>query len=668
MEVDEEEEIDHTILSKVPRTSEQRAIIQRRVSQLTKAQERRRVLWTGPPDLVDLDHNASLPARNMNCIDLAIDETVWRKMREARLDAADIVVESDPAKVREYIGGLSLKGPEDDPSASTAAAPPLALVLSNEKPSYIGVGNSGKAVDIEPLSAIPYLEMPGNRGWMANNMQSALTIDWAPQRHKTGPKNIGTICTDYIAVGGLDVGSEGIASMNQVYLERDRQPKPGAIQIWALRTDPMSKQTTPEESCKLDMLVLHRFGRCIKLKWCPISIAHHNEPTDGKIRIIGYLAAIFGDGYLRVCAVPVPDQLRKDADPRTAVLSMQWPQTSLLHVRAPRGIFTSIDWACADLIAAATSKGTLIVWPLRVGASTTSSTSTSTSTSTTAVIPIFNQTVHTGPISSVHALCMAFGGPSSSYSTDNDQTDKFTKISTAHVQMFSIGSDGRLQKILLGLPMRQRYPLMRFPGRLYASAKYWKTQSFLISDAVNNMRVFAEPAMIRMGDPVGCSLATHYLHSTETTSSESERHAAGQWNSDIDLNIVNCFHSDGTMLQVATSEFHPFAAMVAASGQVAIQNIECTKDSRRASIMHRIVYELAWDDGAERLVCYRGRPLMHVPTKRGASINQFALFPPQVSVQACAWSRNPLSSAWMASAGAGGLLRIENVSTMPSCI
>ncbi|KAJ2395816.1 hypothetical protein GGI23_004160 [Coemansia sp. RSA 2559] len=667
-EEDEEEEewLDHPRAPDVPRASEQRAIIQRKVSQTTKAQERRRVLWTGPPDLLDLGRNDPLPARNANCIDLATDETVWSTLRETQLAAADIALESDVSVVREYIGGHHSagndKGAGDDPPTAS-----LSVVFRGESSN----SSNSRVVEIDPLCAVRLCETPGNRGWIANTRQSVLSIDWAPQRHKESPRDTGTICTDYIAVGGLDARSEGAASIGQAYLERDRQPKPGAIQIWAVRTDPMTKQPTMAESCRLDMLLLHTFGRCIMLKWCPISIPQNVEVAGSKVRTIGFLAAIFGDGYLRVCAVPQPCLLRPDADlGASAPVAMYWSQaSSLLQVRAPHGIFTSIDWACADLLAACTSKGAITVWPLkgegREEGGEGRGEALRQRNSASAPYPILNHAAHSGPVSSIHALCVAY----KSSGSDKPDENAFTKISAANVQVFSIGSDGRLQRMFLGLPMRQQYPLMRFPVRLYTGSEYWKTHSFLIPDVNNNVRVLAESVLTHLADPIGSSLIDHYCHDSAaaTQGSSIQGGKTALWNSDVDWNIVNCHHLDSTLLQVSASEFHPFAAIVGADGQATVQNIESAKDVRRASIMRRLAYSLEWDHAAERLVCYSGRCLYHVPSKKGA-VGPFNVFPPQVAVQACAWSKNPLSSAWMASAGAGGFLRIENVSRMPTCI
>ncbi|KAJ2090173.1 hypothetical protein IW138_002805 [Coemansia sp. RSA 986] len=630
-----------------------RAAIQRKVSTLTKTQEKRRCIWSGPPDLLDLGRKDPLPTRSTNCIDLATDEAVWNTLRETQPAVADIDLEPNALKVREYIGGINFA----EADKSTEAAAPLSLVLSDKSPEYQGSDNTGEIVEIDPLCAAHRFETPGNRGWIANVKQSVLSIDWAPQRHQQGPRDTGTINTDYIAVGGLGVGSEGTDSMSQLYLERDKHPKPGAIQIWAVHTDPMTKQATKEESCKLDMLLLHTFGRCLMLKWCPISIPQ-SETETGNVKLIGYLAAIFGDGYLRVCAVPHPHFLRKDTSPSSIAVSMYWPrEKSLLQVRAPRGIFTSIDWACADLVVACTSKGAITVWPL--GPCVTDG--SPHKEKDTNVYPILNQTAHSGPISLVNAISVAYLSPLS-----NRQAE-FTKISVANVQIFTTGSDGRLYRTLLGLQSRQRHPLMRFPGRMYSGAVFWPTRSFLLPDINNSARIFNESVLTQLTDPVGVSLLDHYSYDPDADVVSVKRRADQNvlpWNSDLDLHIVNCYHFDSTLLQMASSEFHSFVAMVSANGQVVLQNAEYSRFTRRGSIFHRIVYELAWDHEAERLVCYRGWCFCNLPVKKGMA-GEFGIFPVQVAVQACAWSRNPLSSAWMASAGANGLLRIENVSRLP---
>ncbi|KAJ2655856.1 hypothetical protein IWW48_005329 [Coemansia sp. RSA 1200] len=603
-----------------------------------KHDDRRRCLWSGPPGLADLDEPVD-PARCAGCIDLGTDEDVWKSMRQTSVALGDIELETDAANVRLHVGSSG---------GDTADAAALAVVLGRTRDDGRQAGGPDRELELElePLGTPHRFTAPGgSRGWIGSTGMAVTSVDWAPRQRNT--ECLGT-CTDYIAVGGLDAGAttSGAAATSiagQTYLERDKQPRPGAIQIWTTHIDPRSKQSTPDESCRLAALLLHTFGRCLMLKWCPISIpAAEGGCSEGAAAagIVGFLAAIFGDGYLRVCAVPDAHLLCTDAN--TDAAAMRWPRKPLLEVRAPHGIFTSLDWACSDIVVASTSKGAVTAWLVGHGANTAA--------------PILNHPAHAGPIPTTAAFSTVAAAQSGS-----NTAGCFTRVSAAAIQVISTGCDGKMQRLLLALPMRKRYSLIRSPGRLGTCALFWATRSVLFPDFANSVRALRTPAMAHTPDPAGRAVLGYYGGSDTTIGSDA---GAAAWNSGVDWHATDCYHSTGSVLQIASSEFHPFAAIAGANGKLAVQNVETSVRTKRMGSMHRLVYSLVWDSQNDRLLCRSGWCFPNLPAKRGPSNSDFAIFPPQVAVHCCAWSRNPLTSAWLASAGASGLLRIESASRL----
>ncbi|KAJ2506543.1 hypothetical protein GGI11_006631 [Coemansia sp. RSA 2049] len=611
-----------------------------------KHDDRRRCLWSGPPGLADLDEPAD-PARYAGCIDLGTDEDVWRSMRQTTVSLRDVELETDAAKVRLHVGGT---GTDD-------AAAALAVVLGCASDDGRQTGAPDQELELEPLGTPRRFTAPGgSRGWIGNTGMAVTSVDWAPRQRNPGALST---CTDHIAVGGLDAGAAASTSTaaatsitDQTYLERDKQPRPGAIQIWATSIDPRSRQAAaPDESCRLATLLLHTFGRCLMLKWCPISTpaaaGGYSEGAEAAAGIVGFLAAIFGDGYLRVCAVPDSHFLLHTGASADAV-AMRWPRKPLLEVRAPHGIFTSLDWACSDIVVASTSKGAVTAWLVGHGADA-------------AAAPILNHPAHAGPVPTTAAFSTAAAAAQSGSST---AAGCFTRVSAAAVQVISTGCDGKMQRLLLALPMRKRYSLIRSPGRLGTCALFWATRSVLFPDFANSVRALRTPAMAQTPDPAGRAVLGYYGSSDTTTTAVGSDAGAAAWNSGVDWHASDCYHATGSVLQIAASEFHPFAAIAATNGKLAVQNIETAVRTKRMGSMHRLVYSLVWDSRNDRLLCRPGWCFPNLPAKRGPSNSDFALFPPQVAVHCCAWSRNPLTSAWLASAGAAGLLRIEAASRL----
>ncbi|KAI9503440.1 hypothetical protein GGI25_001870 [Coemansia spiralis] len=410
--------------------------------------------------------------------------------------------------------------------------------LTHHEP--IGAPLLGLMVDGAKLAIKPFTARSNDcRRHIANTGLCVTTMDWTQG--------------DYLAVGGT-TGSP----LGQIYTEREKRP--GCVQIWHMDA----------QHCALKTALVHAFGRCLMLRWCPIT----------GTQVVGLLAAVFGDGFLRVIAVPHTQ----------GAAAIEWPR-SLVEVRAPHGIFTSIDWIGIDHIVAGTSRGAVTVWPV-IGSPH----------------PVLNHRMHQGAVTMVHAHCVA---PS---------TVGFTKISLSQIHIFSTGCDGRIDRVSLGMPLRQRHPLVRVPSGVRATAVFWP-DSFVFVDADNNVRQFS--GLLATGEPH----SPHILHGV------------------------------GSIHYIAASLFHPFIAVAMGDGQLVVLNMEAKK--KRGAPVHRVVFELQQqEDGM--VVCGEGG--MRRPEQPLGKNLEFAVFPQMVGVQACAWSRDPDSAHWVAAATAGGLLRIDDVS------
>ncbi|QRV99561.1 WD domain, G-beta repeat protein [Ceratobasidium sp. AG-Ba] len=141
------------------------------------------------------------------------------------------------------------------------------------------------------------------------------------------------------------------------------QPPPAApdqftkstIQIW--RFGPKSvEDRSPSVSCVFVICLDSQPARMVK--WCPL-------PTDdacneGELRKLGILAGLFGDGSVRIYAIPEPDKKLVDSSP--AYIRLTRP---LVCLTLPDARFTCFDWANSEVMALGCSNGHIAVYNLK---------------------------------------------------------------------------------------------------------------------------------------------------------------------------------------------------------------------------------------------------------------------------------------------------------------
>ncbi|KAF8468964.1 hypothetical protein BDZ91DRAFT_792740 [Kalaharituber pfeilii] len=182
----------------------------------------------------------------------------------------------------------------------------------------------------------------GRAGHMLNAGGHVVGMDWAPNR----PNGF-----QYLAIS--------IKSPHQTVPEKSldvphayaRRPGPAHIQIWRVPAD--SARGTVAGKPSLALIICHEWGVVQSLKWCPIP-KKIEDPTE-----IGHLAAVFGDGAVRVIQVCFQEE---DVDKETSFARITKP---LFEGNLPDTLCTCLAWLSTHEIAAGCSNGFAAVWDIR---------------------------------------------------------------------------------------------------------------------------------------------------------------------------------------------------------------------------------------------------------------------------------------------------------------
>ncbi|KAJ2849793.1 hypothetical protein IWW36_002378 [Coemansia brasiliensis] len=632
--------------------------------------------WSGPSE----DQRLINPAY----IDFGLDEAVWSDLQSIRIKSPLMAAETAADVVLKHL-----------PQLADSSSDIITLTMySGKEPS-----DTDPELQLKPLNAHELSE--DRAGFIANVGEHIPAIDWRPVLPSTNSEFI-----DYIATSSLGPKTAGSASLGVALSKRVKEPGPGSILIWRLIT-----AKDQRSQCQMDMALLHRFGHCLAIKWCPLSIPTSAlEPSEWPV--IGILAAIFGDGHLRVLAVPEPDAVRRNhqsalavpgADPACQPAFVHWlPENSLVDIKAPHGVFTSLDWVCSDVVVAGTSRGNLMAWDIK-GAIQTQfnnsqiiakgswpySISGLTSQQSTLhaklqqPIPIINHLLHNGDVHSISVFC---SGSALDAKFDTYRSARgFLCVGISDLQVLTLGMDGRYRQIVLQTPVRQNAAI-EFPSRrVPAGICYWIYGTCVYSELDKFLRMHHERIMSASYNPWirSTAKAGRFVDfREEAVMPSSGSHGVPEdahltWNLSQDrpslfVNKLGC-----PTLDMAASDMHPYVAVAKNDGELMIANL-CIAKGRRVPTPHsRVIYTLQCynnmttqqqqqdaEDGDDEVVkyAYRARSCIEKRPSGGPKLSwQYNLYMPQVSVLKCAWSRNPNSFSWIASSNANGILRIEDV-------
>ncbi|KAJ2498184.1 hypothetical protein GGH96_004495 [Coemansia sp. RSA 1972] len=563
---------------------------------------------------------------NPTYVDVGLDERTWSALRAIYMDPAAIKVESSLDVVAKHLSC------QQEPDCLSVT------LLHGDAPSV-----SDPVLQLQP--SIVHGLAEENSGFMVNTNESITSIDWAPQLESPGSATV-----DYVATGSLGPGVVGSKAMGVQLSKRVKEPVPGAIQIWRLATAPRKSE------CRLGLALLHTFGRCLGLKWCPVSF--EDGPT------VGILAAIFGDGHLRVCVVPECSIVSADGP-----AYVHWPEQSVVDIRAPHGIFTALNWASADVLVAGTSRGCLMAWDIGAAIQAQHASVSSDSSAwpynmpaldhnsifDTQLIPMINHQVHDEAFRAIDVCCSG-SVPENTFET-NRNTRGFKPVSLSDLHVLTLGVDGRFRQVLLQFPTRVSVPLEYPSRRTPVGVAFWFYGTCMYSENDKGLRLLHEPVLSTPRDPW---MRSTFESGRQMRSAGLPTGDAQPWNQGMERPSMYAAKIECPTLALSVSDMHPYAGIAKSDGELMIANM-CIADLPRYSApQSRSLYTVQCASSDEHFV-YAGRSALEARprgSKRPAWL--YNVYMPQVSIIACAWSRNPQSFTWIASASANGVLRIES--------
>ncbi|KAJ2077944.1 hypothetical protein H4R24_004807 [Coemansia sp. RSA 988] len=578
-------------------------------------------LWMGPSAQGATEHI------NPNYIDIGLDSNTWSWLRSVRVDADSVVILSSAAV------GRSPNAAEAENMAVTAT------MGGADHPQHM------RRLDVHQLAG-------PTPGWAVNTGEHVAALDWAPA---APPGN----SIDYLASAGM--GQTPAGGLGTLLTRRERTPQPGSICLWRIAT-----QASPP-TCRLDMQLSHTFGPCLALRWCPVGINPANTTMPGA-PVVGVLAAVFGDGMLRVLPVPVPNSLRQQqatlslpADDLDVLpvdpVRMQWPEVSLAELRPLKGVVTALTWATSDILVAGTSRGVLMVWELSgvVCAQQqkhnghpwhyTQLSNYSATSQTPNSAPIVCQQLHFGPIVSVSTYICGSSAETPFAQGRDDQG--FRRVSPTDVQIVTLGADGRLRQTHLALPTRLSVPLASIVRSTSIGCVYWPMGTCLFVEKnlriLNNVLEISDDPWLSRDSSTVTAAATHH------------------WNQLSDHSSHHILQLECPLMNVGVSDMHGYLALARSDGTLVLTNL-LSFGLRGITLHSRVIYRVLSNKDSGLVWLPRESPQPRPPGVIKTTSTVFNLYPPEIAVITAVWSRNPKSAHWIATTSACGILRIEDVS------
>ncbi|KAJ2343280.1 hypothetical protein IWW50_006133 [Coemansia erecta] len=277
----------------------------------------------------------------------------------------------------------------------------------------------------------------------------------------------------------------------------------------------------------------------------------------------------------------------------------------------------------------------------------------------TQLIPMVNHRLHGEEIRSINVYCSG-SVPELAFSA-NRNAKGFKAAALSDLQVLTLGIDGRFRQVMLQFPARVNTAI-EFPSRRTpVGAAFWFYGTCVFSEADKGLRLQHEPLLSAPRDPWIRSAVEAGGHAPLLGAPVADDKQA--WNQGLERPSLYAVKLEVPTLQLSVSDMHPYVAIAKSDGELVIANM-CVYDLVRGSVPHsRSLYALfcAPDAGEESRFVYKRRAAIEArPRGNKRSSSLYNLSMPQVSVLACAWSRNPRTFAWIASASANGVLRIES--------
>ncbi|KAH7333577.1 WD40-repeat-containing domain protein [Rhizoctonia solani] len=191
---------------------------------------------------------------------------------------------------------------------------------------------------------------PSSRALAFNVGNPVWGLDWCPISEKfTAEHNY----AQFLAVSTIPSSGPTNASPSN--------PQNSNIQIWRFGPSktPTDKTDQGTASCTL-ILCLDGVPPARLLRWCPLPTNDEKKPAGDTIRKLGILAGVFGDGGVRIYAIPDPDSFEIDSGPTYVRLTRP-----LVHLALPDARFTYLDWGNSEVLVTGCSNGHIAVYNLK---------------------------------------------------------------------------------------------------------------------------------------------------------------------------------------------------------------------------------------------------------------------------------------------------------------
>lgn len=174
-----------------------------------------------------------------------------------------------------------------------------------------------------------------HEGWLIDAGERVQGLAWAPVCGELQYLAIVTRCTP--------------SQRHSVSAEVNDRPAfhpcpayPASIQIWAFQTKPTDtghlRTLSFDAQPRLALIVGTDWGNLRRIKWCPSMEAESTVRTGGGPDVVTRLLGVLsGDGYARVLALPLPDELGQGH-----TLAVKAEQAGLTFAPPPDTVFTSL--------------------------------------------------------------------------------------------------------------------------------------------------------------------------------------------------------------------------------------------------------------------------------------------------------------------------------------
>lgn len=493
----------------------------------------------------------------------------------------------------------------------------LIILLNRQAQLYLPAANPlkinhGKRGELDILSATTVQNFESvtletnsvkKDGFIFNAGVSVWAMEWA--QRVTSDKQ-------YLLLGGYEktLGEHHVLNRPQA------TPRPNALQLYALTpASEESEPPRPKSEMNLSVVLCHEWGVCYDLKFLEVGGYVENQR-------VGIVAAAFGDGIVRVFAVPSPSLFANAGQNGIVYLKCQQP---LLELQIPKFMLWRVCWLGSDALMTATPTGEVAIWNL----------------ATCLVSPGPHQPDRFFPAQDSGIFCLESASVYSRLHCNSDThvnslyetLPRTTPLPRPH-QLLTGGVDGGLYLRDIRDHPGLAVPLHKQTGFVYC-AKFALRDSFIFYADQDTVLAFRLDNM---------------------SNKSSTWNAPGNL---YDYSIVSMHR--GLIWDIDVSPFMPFVASCSVDGTVKLANYFLPYDRYTRAASYNL-YRVSYNHGEDVYTFYEEKQSLSVSdTKAVIESNIVEVFDPHQQIQKVKFCPKLSVGGWVASAGTAGFVRVECV-------